>query len=382
MINNIDTSSAMSAENEVPENEVPGTEVPEIDVTGEPAWYRDGNAWVKIFLEPVAPGKFRQFDYIYDVPGENEFPKERWSPKDCQDGFHITRRRDVWFHLPLHGYKSAYIAEVVSMGDELVARAVFNHKVRVVSFGPAVPLADVLGKHPDDFTSERMLTWSVRNNHLDMVKLAASINTDAYAYRWAFELALNKGNDQIAEFLIKECKDDEVRQCMLNESIKYGRTDLVRRMMETTSERVSFFKTACAHGQFEIFQLLRAKYGEPKCSDIIDCAIRGGNVDILKYFKSRGVDMSDFGMFVHACTDYVPSVSTLEYLVSGGADVKHPLIAYIAKRGACVENVREYLLARIDDKSEVPRCEKSDAEIREICNRFLDRIDAGEFDGV
>src|SRR5690606_22979163 len=145
---------------------------------------------------------------------------------------------------------------------------------------------------------------------------------------------------------------------------------------------VSFFETACFHEQLEIFQLLCAKYGEPKCSDIIDSALRGGNVVILKYIKSRGVDMSDFGMFVHACTDYVPSVSTLEYLVSEGAGVKHHLIAYIAKRGACVAKVRDYLLARIDDKSEVPRCEKSDAEIREICNRFLDRIDSGEFDGV
>jgi hypothetical protein len=151
------------AENEVSETEltVPGTSLSENKVT-VPDWYSDGDAWVKIFLKPVEPGKFKQFDYIYDVPGTNEFPVERWNAKECQDGFHITPRKYVWYHLDLHDYKSVYIAEVVSMGDEFYDYPYeFKRKVRVVTFGPIVPLADVLGKHPDDFKDGRMLKWSV-----------------------------------------------------------------------------------------------------------------------------------------------------------------------------------------------------------------------------
>jgi hypothetical protein len=355
----------------------------ESNVNNEPKWFRDGDAWVKIFLEPVEPGKFKQHDYIYNVPGENEFPKERWSSRERRDGFHITRRRDVWRHLELHGYKSAYIAEVVSMGDEFYDNPrQLKRKVRVVTFGPAVPLAYVLGKHMDDFNEGHMLVWSVANNHIESLKLASSKEPDSYNYGWAFLLALKNGNDQIADFFVEICDNDAARQKMLNYVIHRGRADFVKRMMENTSVGVSFFKTACFHGQFEIFQLLCDKYGEPKCSNIIFDALRGGNVDILKYLKTRGVDMSDFEMFVYACTDYGSNVETLKYLVSEGADVTHPLVEYIAKRYVRGdEEVRAYLLAHIDDKSEVPRCEKSDAEIREIRNRFLDRIDAGEMDG-
>jgi hypothetical protein len=404
MTEKVDTSLELTDvsdrfENEVPENEVPGTAVPENEVPGtavpennvnsgsdtvevqnEPEWYRDGNAWVKIFLEPVEPGKFKQHDYVYNVPGENEFPIERWSSAECIDGFHITRRKDLWYHLPLHGYKSAYIAEVVNMGKEFYDNPVqLKRKVRVVTFGPAVPLTEVLGKHPDDFSSGQMVEWSVTNNHLEMVKLAVSKNSDKYTYGWAFAIALENGNDQIADFLFENCKNNADRLEMLNYAIAYGRADMVKRMMENTSVDVGFFQTASVNGQFEIFQLLCDKYGEPKCSEIINSALRGGNVDILKYLKSRGVDMSDFGMFVYVCTNYDPSnVQTIEYLVSEGADVKHPLIAYIAKRHACKEAC-EYILTQIDDKSDVPICEKLDREISEIRTTFRERIYAGEF---
>jgi hypothetical protein len=356
-------------------------EVSENDVKVEPEWYRDGDAWVKIFLKPIAPSKFKQHDYIYNVPGENEFPIEKWNSKECIDGFHITRRKDVWFHLPLHGYKSAYIAEVVSMGDEFYDNTDgYKRKVRVVTFGPAVPLTDVLGKHPDDFTSGQMLVWSVLNNHLELIKLDVSRNPESYDYSLAFENSLVKGNDQISDFLIQKCENVDKRQTMLLIAIQYGRVDFVKRLMENTSVDVSFFKMACSHGHFEIFQLLRAKYGEPKCSDIILDALRGGNVDILKYLKSRGVDMSDSEMFVYACTSYASNASILEYLVSEGADVKHPLIAYIAKRHAH-KKVREYLLTQIDDKSEVPEFGDLEGEIYEICKTFFKRNVTGEFDG-
>jgi hypothetical protein len=387
MTENVDTSSStMTDDSDRSENEVPENDVNSGSCTlvtqNEPKWFRDGDAWVKIFLEPVEPGKFKQHDYIYNVPGENEFPKERWSSAECIDGFHITRRRDVWAHLPLHGYKSAYIAEVVSMGDEFYDSP-YKHKrkVRVVAFGPAVPLPDVLGKHPDDFKYGRTLEWSDANNHLELVKLAVSKNSDKYNYDWAFELALTNGNDQIADLLIENCEVEKIRQQMLLNAIYYGRADFVERLLETTSgNNVLFFRVACSQGHFEIFQLLCAKYGEPKHGDIIFSALCGENVNILKYIKSRGVDMSDFGMFVYACMDYPSIVETVKYLVSEGADVKHPLIAYIAKRYAC-EEVREYLLALIDDKSEVPRCEKSDGEIHEIRTTYYKRIKAGEFDG-
>jgi hypothetical protein len=349
------------------------------EVNNEPVWYRDGDAWVKIFLKPIAPGKFKQHDHVYNVPGENEFPKERWSSRECIDGFHITRRKDVWYHLDLHDYKSAYIAEVVSMGDEFYDNPdQGKRKVRVVTFGPAVPLGDVLGKHPDDFKSGYMLRWSAANNHLELVKLAISRNPDSYPYNWAFGLALEKRNDQIAEFLIEKCKMDKVIQEMLWDAIRYGRVDFVKRMMENISVNVNFFKAACEYDQFEIFQLLCAKYGEPKCSDIIESALRGGNVNILNYLKARGVDMSDFGMFVSACTDYASNVETVKYLVSEGADVKHPLIAYIARRYA--DEVCEYLLTQIDDKSIVPECNELDKKINEIRDTFYKRINAGEFD--
>jgi hypothetical protein len=79
-------------------------------------------------------------------------------------------------------------------------------------------------------------------------------------------------------------------------------------------------------------------------------------------------------MFVYVCTNYDPSnVQTIEYLVSEGADVKHPLIAYIAKRYARGE-VREFLLAQIDDKSEVRVCEKLQREIVNIRNTFFKRF--------
>jgi hypothetical protein len=386
------------SKNEVPENEVPGTAVPESDVISgsdtaevqnEPDWFRDGDAWVKIFLKPdgaeragdVAPGKFKQHNYIYNVPGENEFPKERWSSAECRDGFHITRRKDVRYHLELHEYKSMYIAEVVSMGDEFYdSPHQHKRKVRVVAFGPAVPLVEVLGKHPDDFKHDKMLKWSAANNHLELLKLAVSINSDAYAYGCAFVVALKNGNEQIAEFLIENCKNDRGRQEIIIYAIDCGRADFVKRLMETTSVNVRFFQMACFNGQFEIFQLLCAKYGEPKCSDIILEALHGGNVNILKYIKSRGVDMSDFEMFVYACTNCFPAVETVKYLVSAGANVKHPLIAYIAKIYAH-KKVREYLLTQIDDKSKVSKCEVLEREINEIRNTFFNRTEAGEFEG-
>jgi hypothetical protein len=386
MAENVDTSSALTdvsdrSENRVPENEVPGTEVPENDVIVEPEWYRDGDAWVKIFLDPVEPGKFKQHDYIYNVPGENEFPKERWSSEECRDGFHITRRMHVWAHLKLHVYKSAYIAEVVSMGDEFYDNP-YQHKrkVRVVTFGPAVPLDDVLGKHMDDFEEGHMLVWSAANNHPELAKLFISKISDSYTYCWAFEIALENGSEQVADFLLEKCENDVKRQEMLKYAIRHGRVDFVKRLVENTPFDASFFKNACASGQLEIFQLLCAKYGEPMCSDIIAHALCGGNVDILKYIKSRGVDMTDFGIFVYACTNYYSPVETVEYLVSEGADVKHPLIAFIAKRDSRKE-VREYLLSQFDGKSEVQWCEKLNREIYEICTNFCKRIEAGEFDG-
>jgi hypothetical protein len=373
MATNVDTSSELTDVSDRSENRVP-----ENDVIVEPDWYRDGGAWVKIFLEPIAPGKFMQHDYVYDVPGENEFPIERWSSKECKDGFHITRRRDVWAHLPLHGYKSAYIAEVVSMGDEFYdSPQQLKRKVRVVAFGPAVPLTEVLGKHPDDFEEGEMLVWSVRNNYIEMVKLVVSKLSDKFNYHWASVIAHKNRSEQVVDFLIEICENNAARQEMLISAIRYGRADFVKRLMENTSLDVGFFRVACSRGQFEIFELLRAKYGEPKCSDIIFNALRGGNVNIVKYIKSRGVDMTDFGMFVYACT-YAP-LQTVEYLVSEGANVKHPLIAYIAKRYAIVKEAREYLLALIDDRSEVP--ERLDAEIDKIRNTFFKRIDTGEFDG-
>jgi hypothetical protein len=393
---NVNTSSTLTdvaelLQNEVPENEVPGTAVPENDVNSgsdtavaqnEPEWFRNGDAWVKIFLEPIEQGKFKQHDYVYDVPGKNEFPKERWTSAECKDGFHITRRKDVWFHLPLHDYKSACIAEVVSMGDEFYySPSQHKRKVRVVTFGPAVPLADVLGKHLDDFKKGHMVAWSVRNNHPESAKLAVSKNPEPYVYRWAFEIALKNENDQIAEFLIENCKNDAGRKEMLCNAIRYGRADFVKRLMENTPVRASFFKRACFHGQFEILELLCAKYGEPKCSDIIPFALDGGNVNVLKYLRSRGVDMSDFGMFVYVCTDYASNTNTLKYLVSAGADVKHPLIACIMRKYALRMEVYKYLLTQIDDKSEGPVCKGLDAEIVEIRNTFLERINAGEFDG-
>jgi hypothetical protein len=321
MAENVITASALidvsdRSENGVPENEVPGTEVPENNVISgsdtaeaqnEPEWFRDGGKWVKIFLEPdgavragdVAPGKFKQHDYVYSVPGENEFPKERWSSAECIDGFHITRRRDVWYHLPLHDYKSAYIAEVVSHGDEFYdTPRQRKRKVRVVTFGPAAPLADVLGKHPSDFKNDRMLVWSAANNHLELLKLVVSRGARGeYVYSMAFALALKNGNDQIAVFLFEKYENEMERRNMLYGAIACGRADMVKRMMENTSVDVGFFRVACAYGQFKIFQLLCDKYGEPKCSEIINSALRGGNVDILNYIKSRGVDMTDFGMF-------------------------------------------------------------------------------------
>jgi hypothetical protein len=387
MAEKVDTSSALTDvaehfENEVSENELPGTEVSENDVKVEPEWYRDGDAWVKIFLEPIAPGKFKQHDYIYNVPGTNEFPKENWSSAECKDGFHITRRKDVWAHLPLHGFKSAYIAEVVSMGDEFYDNPrEYKRKVRVVTFGPAVPLTEVLGKHPDDFKHGQMLKWSVRNNHLEMAKLAVSKESVSYTYSWMFELALVNGNEQIADVLIENCDNEIERQNMLREAISHGCVDLVKRLMENTSVDVSFYRVACNRGQFEIFELLRAKYGDPKCSDIIVSALFGGNVDILKYLKSRGVDMTDFEMFVYTCTNCA-HLQTIKYLVSAGANVKHPLIVYIAKIYALHKEVREYLLTQIDDKSEVPECERLDDEIVNIRNTFYKRIGTGEFDRV
>jgi hypothetical protein len=376
MAEKVDTSSALTDVAEHFENEVA-----EDDVNNEPDWYRDGDAWVKLFLEPIAPGKFKQFDHVYDVPGENEFPIERWSSEECIDGFHITCRRDVWLHLTLHNYKSAYIAEVVSHGDEFYDNPnQLKRKVRVVTFGPAVLLTDVLGKHPDDFKNGHMLAWSAKNNHLEMVKLAFSNNPKEYSYSRAFGFALENGNDQIADFLIENCKNNADRQEMLNNAIDCGRTHFLKRLMEKSSVNVSFFKMASVNGQFEIFQLLCDKYGEPKCSDIIPAALDGGNVNILKYIKSRGIDMSDFEMFVYACTYYVYNVEMIKYLVSEGADVKHPLIAYITKNYACGE-VRKYLLTQIDDKSEVPEYEKSEAKLGEICDTFRKRINAGEFDG-
>jgi hypothetical protein len=394
MTKNVDISSALNAvtellKNEVPENEVPGTAVPENDVNSgsctavaqnEPEWYHDGDAWVKLFLEPIAPGKFKQFDYIYDVPGENEFPKERWSSEEYRDGFHITLRRDVWYHLILHGYESAYIAEVVSTGEELYDNLIDKkRKVRVVTFGPVVPLAEVLGKHPDDFKNGQMLAWSAANNHLEMVKLTVSKNSDGYAYSWAFEIALENENEQIAEFLFENCENNADRQEMFCNAIACGRADMVKRMMENTSVDVGFFKLASVNGQFEIFQLLRAKYGEPKCSDIITPALRGGNVDILNYIKSRGVDMSDLGMFVYACT-HAYNTDMLKYLVSEGADVKHPLVAYIAKRHA-YDEVREYLVAEIDDKSNVLDVKVYEEQRTILLRAFQDRLNAGEFEG-
>jgi hypothetical protein len=217
MTENVVTSSALTAHAEPLKNEVPKNDVISCSDTAvaqnEPEWYRDGNAWVKIFLEPVEPDKFKQFDHVYDVPGENEFPKERWSSVECKDGFHITRRKDVWAHLDIHDFKSVYIAEVVSMGDEFYDNPYWRkRKVRVVAFGPAVPLAEVLGKHPDDFTSVQMLKWSVRKNQLELVKVFISKYQDLYFYIRAFEFALKYGNDQIADFLIEKCKDDKVRQ--------------------------------------------------------------------------------------------------------------------------------------------------------------------------
>jgi hypothetical protein len=372
------------------ENDVSGvscTDVPETGVT-EPDWYCNGDAWVKIFLEPIAPGKFKQFDYIYDVPGENEFPKERWNAKECRNGFHITRRKDVRYHLSLHDFKSAYIAEVVSMGDEFYDNP-YQHKrkVRVVTFGPAVPLTEVLGKHPDDFKEREMMSWSAANNHIELIKLAVSGEARSrYAYGWALGLALKNGNDQIADFLFEKCVNEKERQEMICSAIRYGRVDLVKRLLENMPVNVTFFKRACASGQFEIFQLLCTKYGEAKCSDIILSAFEGGNVRILNYLKNRGVDMTDFEMFVYACTSYVSSVETIKYLVSEGADVKHPLIVYIVKN-ECNDDeyddydVCEFLLTQIDDKSEIPFLDENlDREIIRICDSFKKRIEAGEFD--
>jgi hypothetical protein len=376
-----DTSSTLSDVSDRPENGVPECVVNSGSDTAvaqnEPEWFRDGDAWVKIFLEPIEPGKFKQHDYIYDVPGENEFPKERWSSEECKDGFHITRRKDVWYHLPLHDFKSAYIAEVVSMGDEFYDD-LFKRKVRVVAFGPAVPLTEVLGKHPGDFKFRQIIKWSVINNHIEMVKVVSSNNLEMYVY--SFEIALYNGNDRIADFLIENCKNDEERQELLCNAIRYGRVDLVNQLMENMPVNVKFFEEACWSGQLEIFELLRAKYGEPKCSDIIRDALRGGNVKILNYLKIRGVVMSDFEMFVYACTNYYASnVETVKYLVSEGADVKHPLIAYIMKIYA-LEEVHNFLLNHIDDKSEVPECQKLEGEIIRIFDSFKKRIEAGEFD--
>jgi hypothetical protein len=376
------------AEDNVSLISVDGSRPSEKEVNNEPDWYLDGDKWVKIFLEPdgavragdVTPGKFKQFDYIYNVPGENEFPREKWNSKECRDGFHITLRKDVWFHLSLHDYKSVYIAEVVSHGDEFYDnRDGYKRKVRVVTFGPAVPLADVLGKHADDFTSGQMLRWSVANNHLDLVKLTLSEETEKnfYYYGRSFYFALERGNAQIADFLIENCENDDKRIDMLFSAIQHGCVDLVKRLIENISVKVSYFQAACERGQFEIFQLLRAKYGEPKCSDIIDDALCGGNVEILNYIKSRGVDMSDFGLFVYACMDD-SNVKTIEYLVSEGADVKHPLIAFLA-RGYTRKEVREYLLAQIENKSEVPWCEGLEREINEISKSFSKRIYEGDF---
>jgi hypothetical protein len=370
MAEKVDTSSASTDVAEHFENEVA-----EDDVNNEPEWYRDGDVWVKIFLEPIAPGKFKQFDHVYSVPGENEFPIERWSSEECIDGFHITRREDVWLHLTLHGYKSAYIAEVVSMGDEFYDNLIDKkRKVRVVAFGPAVPLGDVLGKHLDDFKNGHMVAWSVVNNHIELVKLAVSKKSDMYNYDWAFAFALENENDQIAEFLLENCKNNASSQEMLNNAIRYGRTHLVKRLMKTTPVDVSFLRVACSRGQFEIFELLCDKYGEPKCGDIVISALCGGNVKILNYLKIRGVDMTDFEMFVYVCTYYLFPVETVKYLVSAGAYVTHPLVEYIAKRNACNDDVCEYLLTQIDERSEVPRCEELEAKIGEICNIFNDRI--------
>jgi hypothetical protein len=365
-----------------------GTTVPEKEANVEPEWFRDGDAWVKIFLEPdgaeragdVAPGKFKQHDHVYSVPGTNEFPIERWSSEECKDGFHITRRRDVWCHLDLHNYKSAYIAEVVSMGDEFYdSPHQLKRKVRVVTFGPAVPLADVLGKHPNDFEGGQLLKWSAANNHLELLKLFISKKQKLYFYIWAFEIALEKGKDQIADFLFEQIENKGARHDMLCAAICYGRVDFVERLMENTPFDASWFETACESGQFKIFQLLCAKYGDPKCSDIIESALLGGNDSILDYIKSRGVDMTDLGMLFYACAHYASNLSTVRYLVSEGADVKHPLVAYIAKMYAR-EEVSEYLLSQIDDKSEVPRCEKLTGKILESHADFRKRLAAGGFD--
>jgi hypothetical protein len=382
MTEKVDTSSALTAHAERPETGMPENVVNSGSDTAvaqnEPEWYRNGDAWVKIFLEPIEPGKFKQHDYVYNVPGENEFPKERWSSEECKDGFHITRRKDVWCHLDLHDFKSAYIAEVVSMGDDFYDD-LFKRKVRVVAFGPAVPLTEVLGKHAGDFSCGDMIEWSATNNHLELVRLALSKKPENYFYSWAFETALENGNDRIADFLIEKCENVNLRHNLSYNAIRYGRVDLVKRLMENTSAEVRFFETACEYGQFEIFQLLCTKYGEPKCSDIIFSALEGGNVNILKYLKSRGVDMADFGMFVYACTEFESNVETVRYLVSEGTNVKHPLIAYIAKRYAS-EEVRRILLDQIDDKSEVPECEVLEREINEFRGIFIKMFEAGKFE--
>jgi hypothetical protein len=364
--------------------------VSDTSVSGtEPEWFRNGDAWVKLFLKPdgseragdVAPGKFKQHDYVHNVPGENEFPFGTWFLKERRGGFDITHRRDVWSHLSVHSYKSAYIAEVVSMGEEFYdipdAR---KRKVRVVTFGPAVPLADVLGKHPDDFKDGEMLVWSARNNHFELCKLAVSMNSGKIPFRNEFAKVFERGYDhKIAELLFANSKSDEDRQKIVHLSICNDRTYFVRKVLDSTPVDKSFYQAACSRGNDEIFHLLRKKYGEPRCGDIIVNAIMGGSPGILNYIKSRGVDMSDFGMFVFACAHYA-SLQTVKYLISKGADAKHPLIAYIAKTRARVDTRRYLLNHHIEDKSNVPVCKELENQIRENCNSFFKRFDADELD--
>jgi hypothetical protein len=399
MAENVDTSALIEVSDRseigVPENKVPGTAVNENNVNSgsdtavvqtEPEWYRNGDAWVKIFLEPdgaeragdVAPGKFKQHDHIFNVPGKNEFPKEMWNAKESESGFHITRRRDVWFHLSIHDYKSAYIAEVVSTGDEFYDFPLYyQRKVRVVTLGPAVPLLDMLGECPYDYFGDKLLTWAAANGHIDLVKRIVGNNPN-YTSQRVIEYAIKNGHDQVSEIFIEKYVKPTQRHIIMYNAIEYNRLGIVRRLVEKIPTDKIFFQLACEYSRNEIFQILCKKYGEPKCSEIIPAALRGGDTGILDHIKSRGVSMADAGLLVYVLSRPEAKLKTIEYLVSNGANLKRPFIAYLAGRAS--DEVRVHLNINLVIKTDVSSCGEYEREVIDILDDLSARLRAGVFD--
>jgi ankyrin repeat protein len=332
----------------------------------------DGDAWVKLLLPPGEDGLHEHHGFKWRAPGLN-VDTEQWSKEDCIGGLHLTRRRDIGFHLDLHGYKMTHMAPVLEIPEDArVLNTEFSKKIKVSSvvLGEAIALADVIGFHAWDASYLRCFTWVA--HHGDLPAVVRLIKPDeTRKMNYAIITAAARGHLHVVDYL-KTLGADVNDSSVLDKAAAGGHLDVVNYVLKRGANPKNPYalQGAARYNHVEVVALLIDAGADPNNDEALSDAASNGHLDVVSLLLARGTNFNKkiplfwaaynghldvvnlliencdgewiTSALVEAC--YGGHLRVVEYLANNGGDPTQPDAVYSAVSRGHID-VFDFLIA-------------------------------------